>query len=735
MTAFAEGRSEAGNGHEGTVSQGQGSPATAGLHALLEPRSVAVVGASDAVERIGGRVLDHLRREFTGAIFPINPRRDTVQGLRAYGDIGQVDGEIDLAVLAVASELVPDAVRRCADHGVKAAIVISSGFAEVGDDTGRALQEELHSIRQRTGIRILGPNSMGSINLSAGLYATFAGLRGFPIAPGNVAVVSQSGAFGIRIFEGAQSEGLGISQMCLTGNEVDVTIGELAGHLLERDDVAVLTLFAEGIRNPELLLDAGRRGAELGKPIIFLKAGVSHTGGRAALSHTGSMMVGSRAFEAAMESVGIMVVPTLRHLLSQTKAFSPGRIPRGRRTCILTGSGGSGILLADHLESAGLEVPPTGPRLRAEIESLIPSFGSAVNPIDYTGQILNDASALPALLEHVCTSSEYDIVCLTGVNRSQPPEVLTAIIEACRRSGKPFFTWAPQVDVAYEMTRQGAPGFLDPQAMAEAAAGVIRYGGLRERALSRTRPTTTKQGLVAPGGGSLTESDAKRILRAYGIPVTREGIAASAHDAVALASDIGFPVVMKLSSRWLVHKSDENAVCLNLRNAAEVGEAFHDLVAVGKRLLPAGETHADVLVQEQVPAGIEILCGMVRDPLFGPIITVGAGGVLAEVMNERHDTLPPVTRQQARELVGRIWDGRLVSHRRGLGAAAIEELAGAIERFSWLALSETAIQEIDINPFIATGDAVIAVDALIVTAAAADGDAVASLREVGRDVH
>ncbi|MFC5813757.1 acetate--CoA ligase family protein [Nonomuraea harbinensis] len=686
-----------------------------GLEALLDPRSVAVLGASESASRIGGRVLEHLRTKFGGAVFPVNPRRDTVQGLPARARVGDVEEDVDLAVIAVASHLVPEAARQCAERGVRAAVVISSGFAEIGTEAGRKLQDELAAVGRDSGMRILGPNSMGSINLTNGLYATFASLRGFPIATGGVAVVSQSGAFGIRVFEGAQTEGLGLSHMVLTGNEADVTLGEVAGHLVERDQVAALALFAEGVREPELLLAAGRRAAELGKPVVFLKAGVSATGGRAALSHTGSMMVGARAFRAAAESAGIMVVPTLRELLALVKALASGRLPAGRRTCVLTGSGGAGILMADHLEAAGLELPPPSPELRAEVESLIPSFGSAGNPIDFTGQALNDPGSVPPLLARVSAADEYDIVCMTGVNRTHPPEVLSAIVEACRASDKPFLTWTPQADVALTMTRAGAPGFLDAEAMAAAAAVLTRYAALRESALARADGPGAAAGarLVPAGAGTLTESAAKQVLGAYGIPVTEEGVAASADEAAALAGRIGFPVALKLSSSALAHKSDAGAVRLGLPDEAAVRAAFRELAELARGLLP-GE-RVEVLVQEMVPAGIEILCGMAKDPLFGPVITVGAGGTLAEILAERHDALPPVTLARARDLVGGLWGGRLVRHPRGLTPAAAEELAAVVERFGRLAAAETAISEIDVNPLIVTGDRVVAVDALIVS--------------------
>lgn len=687
----------------------------AGLDALLEPRTVAVIGASDDPERIGGRVLEHLRRHFAGRTYPVNPSRATVQGLPAHADIGEIDGPVDLAVVALAGKAVPAAVERCAERGVRAAVVISSGFAESGDDTGRAMQERLGEIARTSGMRILGPNSMGSINLTAGVHATFAKLRGFPLDAGHVAIVSQSGAFGLRVFEGALTEGVGVSQLVLTGNEVDITLGEVAEHLLERAEVRVVALFAEGVRDPGSLSRLGRRAAELDKPVVILKAGVSAAGSRAALSHTGSMMVGTRAFDAAMEAAGILVVPTLRNLLAQVKVLAAGKVVRGRRACVLTASGGSGILLADHLEAAGLTLPPTSPVLRARIESAIPEFGSATNPVDYTGQIVNDPGAMPRLLTAVTESGEYDAVLFTGITRAVPRAVLDAILDAASTTDTPFLAWAPQPEVAYEMTRRGVPGVLDLQALAESAAGMLERSRRRELALRYAEPARQRVDAVPR---AMTEAQAKHLLAAHGIPVTREGVAGTRAGAVSLARTIGLPVAMKISGDWLAHKTDVGGVRLGIDDLGRVGEVFDELMELAERSRPDGAGPAEVLVQEMVAADLELMCGMVRDPVFGPIVTVGAGGTLAEIVREQHAALAPFDLDHARTLVARIWSGRLVEHPRGLGPDAAAALARLVRDVGVLAAGEPGLVELDINPVAVTEDRVVAVDAFAVMAGA-----------------
>lgn len=683
------------------------------MEALLEPRSVAVIGASDDPERIGGRVLDHLRRHFTGAVYPVNPSRDTVQGLPATAAVGDIDGPVDLAVIALASGAVPDAARRCAEHGVRAAVVISSGFAESGDAAGAALQDELGEIARTSGMRILGPNSMGSVNLTAGVHATFAKLRGFPLDPGNVAIVSQSGAFGLRVFEGALTEGVGVSQLVLTGNEVDLTLGEVAEHLVERDEVQVVALFAEGVRDPESLLRLGRRAAELGKPVVVLKAGVSAAGSRAALSHTGSMVVGTRAFDAAMEAAGIVTVSTLRDLLAHVKVFAAGKRVRGRRACVLTASGGSGILLADHLAAAGFALPPTSQALRARIEAVIPPFGAATNPVDYTGQIVNDPGAMPRLLAEVTTSGEYDVVCFTGITRAVPRAVLDAILAASATTDVPFLAWTPQPEIAYETTRAGVPGLLDLQALAEAAAGLAAAPARRNLALRRPVPAAAV-GEPMTVTRTMTEAGTKRLLAANGIPVTREAVATDRDQAVAMAEEIGFPVALKISGDWLAHKSDVGGVRLGLGDPGTVAEVFDELLALAARSRPDGAGPPGVLVQEMVPAGIELMCGMVRDPVFGPVVTVGAGGVLAEIVREQHAALAPFDLDHARTLVARVWGGRLLEHRRGLGEPAVAALAALVRDVAALAAAEPGLVELDLNPVVVTGGRVVAVDAFAV---------------------
>lgn len=681
------------------------------MDALLEPRSVAVIGASEDPERIGGRVLDHLRRHFTGTVHPVNPSRDTVQGLAATATVGAIDGPVDLAVIALASAAVPDAARHCADHGVRAAIVISSGFAESGDPAGVALQDELGEIARTSGMRILGPNSMGSVNLTGGVHATFAKLRGFPLDPGGVAIVSQSGAFGLRVFEGALTEGVGVSQLVLTGNEVDLTLGEVAAHLVERDEVTVVALFAEGVRDPGSLLRLGRRAAELGKPVVVLKAGVSAAGSRAALSHTGSLVVGTRAFDAAMEAAGIHTVTTLRDLIAHVKVFAAGRPVRGRRACVLTASGGSGILLADHLAAAGFALPPTSDGLRARVEAVIPSFGAATNPVDYTGQIVNDPGAMPRLLDEVTTSGEYDVVCFTGITRAVPRAVLDAILAASATTDVPFLAWTPQPEIAYETTRAGVPGLLDLQALAQAASGVADAPARRALALRRTTgPAPAAGGEARP----LTEARTKQLLAAHGIPVTREGVATDRDQAIALAGEIGYPVALKISGDWLAHKSDLGGVRLGLADADTVGAVFDELLALAAGTRPDGAGPAGVLVQEMVPPGLELMCGLVRDPVFGPVVTVGAGGVLAEVVREQHAALAPFDLDHARTLLARVWGGRLLDHPRGLDEPAAAAFAALVRDVAALAAAEPGLVELDLNPVVVTGGRVVAVDAFAV---------------------
>ncbi|MER6808190.1 acetate--CoA ligase family protein [Spirillospora sp. NPDC000708] len=696
-----------------TATETPARPAT--LTPLVSPRSIAVVGASDQPARIGGRILARLKETYGGGIFPVNSSRTTVQDLPAFPDISAVPEPVDLAIVAAPGPAVPQIARDAAAQGVGALLVLSAGFGEVGEE-GRRAQDELVAIGRASGMRICGPNCIGIMNLTIGLRAVFSTITGVPQETGNFGIVSQSGGFGMGMFETAQQSGLGVSYMLATGNEADVTCGEMVAHLVEQPDVQVVGLFMEGVRKPGTLMAAARRAVELGKPILAVRTGRSTVGARAAASHTGALSSADDVVSAAFEAAGIIRVDGPAELVEFARVFSAGRRPRGRRLAVITSSGGAGVLMADAAESAGLEMPSPAGSLEGELASLVPSFGSIANPIDPTAQIVNDQSMLRELFTKVAAAPDYDMVVVAGAARGLGSQLRDTMQAANEATPKPFAVWASQPDVARDLMGRGVTACHDPNLLIRAMGALARYQESRERLLKEpARPEGGVPARDAPSR-SLAEHVSRRYLTEAGIPVPPERIVVDAAEAEAAAAELGGRVVMKLSAGWLTHKSEHGAVRVGLSDPVELRASFEQLTGVAETLRPDGAPAAEVLVQRMAEPGPELVCGLFTDPTFGPVITVGLGGTLVEITRDRRLGLAPVSRAEAERLVGELSGGRLVGAARGLTREQATGVADVLVTLGEIARSHPEVRELELNPLIVGPSGVVAVDALAVVA-------------------
>jgi acyl-CoA synthetase (NDP forming) len=684
------------------------------LAPLVSPRSIAVVGASDQPARIGGRILARLKETYHGGIFPVNSSRDTVQGLAAVPDISAVPEPVDLAIVAAPGPAVPQIARDAAARGIGAMLVLSAGFGEVGEE-GRRAQDELVAIGAGSGMRICGPNCIGIMNLTIGLRAVFSTITDVPQETGNIGIVSQSGGFGMGMFETAQQSGLGVSYVLATGNEADVTCGEMVGHLVEQPDVQVIALFMEGLRKPGTLLAAARRALELGKPIVAVRTGRSRVGARAAASHTGALSSADDVVSAAFEGAGIIRVDGPAELVEFARVFSAGRRPAGRRLAVITSSGGAGVLMADAAETAGLEMPPPAGELEKELGGLVPSFGSIANPIDPTAQIVNDQSMLRELFTKVAAAPDYDMVVVAGAPRGLGPRLRETMQAANDATGKPFAVWAGQPDVARDLTGRGVTACHDPNLLVRAMGELARYQETRERLLREPfhpRPAGVPEAGASPR--SLAEHVSRRYLVEAGIPFPDERVVAGADEAVSAAAELGGKVVLKLSADWLSHKSEHGAVRVGLTGPADIEAAYTDLAALGAELRPAGAPAAAILVQRMAEPGLELVCGLLTDPTFGPVVTVGLGGTLVEIIRDRRLALAPVGPAEAERLVRELAGGRLVGAARGLTEEQAASVAGVLVGLGEVAGRHPEVRELELNPLIVGASGAVAVDALAV---------------------
>jgi acetyltransferase len=681
-----------------------------------------MVGASNNQQSLGGWVFANLARAFKGPLYPIHPRDAEVQGEVAYRSVRELPEVVDLVVVMVPAPAVPQVIDECATKGVGGALIITSGFAEVGPE-GAALQEKISATARASGLRVIGPNCIGYMNVFGGVMANFALPPTAPLPPaGPVALVSQSGGFGSYITTKALLAGLRLGWFISTGNECDVNIASVLRHLVDQDETRVLMAFSETLRDPDLFVEAARRAAELDKPLILLKAGRSESAAKAAISHTASIVGSARVVDAVARQYGVFMVSTMEEMLDLGMIFQDGRRVQSRRVGIMTTSGGAGVLLADACSAAGLEVPELPAAEQQALRTLMPEpfYGSTANPVDTTAQVVNVPGVFDRVLNFVGASDSLDMLC--PVTWAVKGPTTDALIDFYQSSNKPMaLTSTAWMD---EFQEAGVPTYTDPHRAANALGAVARQSLDRRvrRAGSDWSPDlvrveTMRKLLDTPGGHTaLLESTSKEILSAYGAPVTREEMVRDRPAAVAAATRLAGPVALKVMSYDLPHKTEAGAVRLGILGEDAVARTFDELLAHVAALAP-GAMIEGVLVQEMVPARLELSCGLRRDPVFGPIVALALGGTMIEIIGEAVLLRPPFDEEEARMAVSEMLDGRLVTGRRGLSEPELAGVARLMVGLGQLGLELPEVAEVDVNPVRIADDVVRAADALVVLGA------------------
>lgn len=697
------------------------------LDPILKPRSVAVVGASRRPGTIGHEVVAALARcGFTGPVYPVNPKAHSICSMRAYPSVADLPEPVDLAVIVVPKELVLGAVTRCADAGVRGLVVISSGFREIGGE-GVAREAELTAFVRSRGIRLVGPNCMGVLNAdpAVSLNATF-----YPGMPpfGRAAFVSQSGALGLSVLDYAREYGIGISQFVSMGNKCDVSGNDLLLAWEEDPAVGVILMYVESFGNPRKFLEIASRITRT-KPIIVVKSGRSVSGARAASSHTGSLASSDRAVDALLAQAGVIRAETVEELFDYAMVFGTGRLPASRRVGVLTNAGGPGILAADALEAQGMELPDLAPATVERLRPLFPPYASIRNPLDMVASANPEGYrvALTAMLE----DPEIDLVLPIfvpplGLKQEEVTDVIADV--AGRYPAKPVtpvlmgHEGLPQGKA--ELHAAGIPAFIFPESAARAMAMTCRYAERMRRVGTEAAPAaldTARLRRLLDGArdeavasdGKVSEADALALLAAAGIPVAEAAVVGDAKAAVAFADRVGYPVVLKVVSPDVVHKSDVGGVRTGIGNREELASAYREITASVARALPAARI-TGMLVQRQVNPGMpgrELIAGISRDPAFGPLVMFGLGGVYVEVLGDVVFRLAPIDRVEALAMVDAIRGRRMLDAVRGQPAVDRAALADVLVRLSRLAWEFQEIEEVDMNPLVVTADGtVIGVD-------------------------
>ncbi|MHA1528587.1 MAG: acetate--CoA ligase family protein [Alphaproteobacteria bacterium] len=686
------------------------------LDDLLNPRSIAIVGASDDPTRIGGRPLSHmLNQGFDGGIYPVNPRRDTVQGLRAYPTLGDIEGDVDFVLVAVPAPMVADIVRAAAAKKARTVMVFSSGFAETGPD-GKAMQDELTAIARETGVRVVGPNCLGAFNAETRFYPTFTSTidRATP-QPGGISIASQSGAYGSHIYMASHMRGLGIRYWLTTGNEADLHVAEVIRLLAERDDVHTIMAYAESIKDGPMLAEALEVARSRRTPVIFMKVGRSEVGAQAATSHTASLAGEDAVYDAVLRQYGAWRVNSTEEMLDIAYACRPRIYPAGKRLGLVTISGGAGVLMADAAADHGLDVAPMPADAQAELKAILP-FAAPRNPVDVTAQFFNDLSLVPKFTKAMLDRGGYDALIGFWTSVAGSPVLgdpllghLTATMKKYRNRLFLHVMLAPG-EMRQRYDAAGFPSFEDPTRAIVAMAALMSFG----EAFAKGAAVVPELPEFAPlPAGTPGEREAKAALAAAGLPMVADRLASSANEAATAAAEIGSPVAMKIASPDILHKTEAGGVKLNVA-AADAAAAYDAIVAHARAHAPEARIDG-VVISRMVTDGVECILGARNDPVFGPVVLFGLGGVFTEVLNDVSFRRAPFGEATAREMIGELKGSALLNGARGRPAADVEALARAISRLSlFAAVHGDAIDSVEMNPLRAMPEGCLALDALIV---------------------
>jgi acyl-CoA synthetase (NDP forming) len=704
------------------------------LERFFRPQAIAVIGASRDLATISGQPLKFLKSHgYRGRLYPVNPRYEDVLGERCYGSIGEVPEVPDLALILVNAVRVPTVLRECGKKGVPYAIVFSSGFSEMGGE-GEALQRELVEIAREYGIGVVGPNCQGMINVADRVYAGFGSVFNADYDPGSVSMVSQSGGFGFAVMNlSSKDGGLPFRKMVTTGNEIGISTLDFIGYYVDDPGTEIIVGYIEGLKDAARLLEVGDRALAARKPILMWKVGNTEQGQRAARSHTANLGGETALYRAAFRQAGILQVEDIQDVVDYGHAFRCGRLPRGNRLAIVTITGGGGILMTDECIGRGMQVPPLAPETVERLRAFVPSYASLVNPVDVTAAIFNDTELIHRALRAIVDDPNVD--CVAMINASLQGElaakVAAQIAAVWRTTDKPILVaWSARDEVAREayavLDEARIPRYKSPVRCGRAVAALSRYAEalrarerrLQERPLVLARPEARTE--LAGERADVAEYRAKRILARYGIPVTREELATSREEALAAARRIGYPVALKVQSPDISHKTEAGAVRLGIANEEELAAAYEAVLASARAHDERARIEG-VLVQEMVSGGVEAILGVTNDPLFGPAVMFGLGGIFTEVLRDVSFRIAPVSASAAREMIEEIRGYPLLAGARGRPRADCAALAEAIVRLSALALDlRDALAELDVNPLfvLPEGRGVKAADALIRPAAA-----------------
>ncbi len=698
------------------------------MDALFDPRGIAIVGATEDLSRIGGQPIRALRAAgYAGAIYPVNPKYTTIDGLVCHDSVLNIDGDCDLAIIAVAAKHTPRVMRECGRKGIRFAVMFSSGFRETGDG-GDTLEQALLSAAREAGVRIIGPNCQGMISVPSRNYSVFGAIAAdVDLEPGGVSMVFQSGGFGFAVMSLCDSMGIRFRHCVSIGNEADISTPELIDYFVDDPGTRVIFVYIEGVSDGRAFMRAAQRARAAGKPLILWKGGKTEAGQKAAASHTANMTGSYDVYRAAFRQTGVLEVDSVDDIADSIKVLARGLLPAGNRVAALAISGGSGIVFADTAVAQGLEVAAFSVQTTARLRQVIPVFGSVGNPADITADIFNDISRFAGALDAVLDDENVDqlAILLASLPGRLALESAKAIVAAQARSNKPVIVaWSARRDRAADayalLESAGIPVLATPERGGRAAATLHRFARHQQ-----TAPAAQAcQGSTRDAGGTpssvhaLSEIDGKRLLQAHGISVTTDHVLDPEAPAIDALDDAVFPVVVKLSSPDIAHKTEMGAVAVGIRTREQLRTTLQTMRARVRSAAPEARIDG-VIVSEMIDDGVETLIGVINDSAFGPVVAFGLGGIFTEILKDVTFRVAPFELADAEEMLAELRGQAILDGSRGkppLDRQALAETLVKVSRLAWSMRGQ--LRELDINPLFVRprGKGVAAADSLVVLA-------------------
>jgi acetyltransferase len=686
---------------------------------MLNPGSIAIVGASSDTNKLNGRPLHYLSRDgYGGALYPVNPKYQQIRGVTCYADVAELPVAPDLAIVAVAARGAADAVAALGRRGVPVAMVFSAGYGELGAE-GARLERDLIAAAGSNGIRLCGPNTLGLINAFEHVTATFSQYAGETPAPGPVAFVSQSGALGTGIAALARSRHMGLGYFVNTGNEADIDLTEVLQAIADDPRVRVLSAYIEGVSDGPGLVLLARRAMGAGKPFVVTKVGRKAAGARAAASHTGSLAGEDRVFDGVAHQHGMIRARNEEHLVDLMSAFTCCPIPSGPGVAVITQSGGAGVLMADRAEELRLQVPVLSEDTCTKLNSVLPTFAVSANPIDITAQFLAEPRMLHDSVRIVLEDPAVHLCIVWLQLMDRYTDVLVDVFRDLRACvDKPFLVcWLQAPSSALkQLSDAGVCVIPATERAVDAAAGLIEYGEARKRLAGR--PLRLPDRVTATGTPrTLSTAASASLLRAAGLPLVPSEAAESPAAARAAAGRLGYPVAVKVESPDLAHKSDVGGVCLGLGDGDAVAAATDQVMRAARTHAPNARIQG-VVVQAMCEQATELVLGVRRDPVFGPVVMVGVGGIFVEILDDVVFATAPVSHADAAAMLDRLQARDVLDGARGRPAADRDAVLQVIQDLSRFAATHPEVLELDLNPVFASAQGVVIVDWLVVV----DGD-------------